>query len=170
MVERYKEKSDEFRELAVLLEKGVEALSAAVALLAEFSPDEYAIRSQALPHDLERLTSISSRALRYGNDEDYRAWSRAQEACVSVMPRIGRNGAAMLLRLLREPGVDISTAELSHAAGIRSPGVKAVKVYICHLRRALQERHFPADAIETGRCSYRLSVAAAPGIRKMLDM
>ncbi|WP_146163384.1 hypothetical protein [Sphingomonas fennica] len=75
------------------------------------------------------------------------------------LPRIGRTGqkgARILLRLLDEPDLYVSHRALARAAGLRSRTSAAIKVYICHLRNALEEKGYSSEMIETGLHSYRI--------------
>ncbi|MET3438031.1 hypothetical protein [Sphingomonas sp. 1185] len=158
---------DNYRELTSLIETGLEALATARAML-------HRLDEQTAPHSGSRrspsLQSISGpnpqRMLKQiGQD---RRRTAAIDRLVALQPRVGRNGAAILLRLLDEPGVYIACDELVRAAGIRTADVKAVKVYICHLRCGLRMMGISAEAIQTGRRSYRLIPDVVAGITALL--
>ncbi|WP_242130238.1 helix-turn-helix domain-containing protein [Sphingobium sp. Sx8-8] len=69
--------------------------------------------------------------------------------------------AGVLTSLLRHPGQFISHTGLAKAAGVQSRNVGVIRVYVCRLRSALEERGLAGESIETGRQSYRIVRSAA---------
>ncbi|MEK9212828.1 hypothetical protein [Sphingomonas sp. 2378] len=158
---------EDYRELTTLIETGLEALATARALLNRLDErpgPSLRPRRSALPRS---MFASNPPAVSKTIEQDRRR-SAAMERLVALQPRIGRNGAAVLLRLLDEPGVYVACEELVRAAAIRTTDIKAVKVYICHLRCALRMMGIPAHSIQTGRRSYRLAPDGAVAIRSLL--
>jgi len=159
------DRRDEYLELAALIDMSVQALSAARTVLRRLGEAGY------------DPTPVNTDPFSFNVSEAFEGWkpapryprrSKTLDRIVELMPRAGRNGAAILLRLLEEPGEYVTSRELVQVAGIRSSGIKAVKVYICHLRAALQTLDFPPDTIETGRGSYRLNSEVAQRLQESL--
>ena len=69
--------------------------------------------------------------------------------------------AGVLACLLRYPGQFISHAGLAKAAGVQSTSGGVIRVYVCQLRSALEDRGLLGENIETGRHSYRIVRSAA---------
>jgi len=86
-----------------------------------------------------------------------------------LAPRASRGGAAILRHLLAQPGEFIDQRDLATAAGVTSGSSHVVKVYICHLRKALELHGFGANVIETGWKSYAIKAEAVPGIFTFLN-
>lgn len=82
--------------------------------------------------------------------------------------RVGRKGADILIRMLDEPDAFINQDELAGAARVKAGSRATVKVYISHLRNALEDHGISPAAIETGRYSYRLCAWAVPDIIALL--
>jgi len=159
------DRSDEYLELAALIDMSAQALAAARSVLRRLGEAGYEpTPDRADPFHPNILGSLDPHKLR----SRYRRRSKALDRVVELLPRAGRNGAAILLRLLEEPGEYVSSHELVQVAGIRSSGNKAVKVYICHLRAALQLLDFPRDTIETGRGGYRLNSNVTEKLRNAI--
>lgn len=159
------DRRDEYLELAALIDMSVQALSAARNVLRRLSEGGYEAaveRGDPFHHNI--LESLDSRK----STSRYRRRGKDLDRAVELMPRAGRNGAAILLRLLDEPGKYVTSHELVQIAGIRSSGIKAVKVYVCHLRASLQALDFPADTIETGRGCYRLNSEVASRLSALI--
>ena len=158
----------DYHDLAAMIDAGIQALSAARALLHRLEDRP----GTPIDPGLSKLFSspevfIPPRTRKpMGQD---RRLLPIIDRLVALMPRAGRNGVAILLRLLDEPGFYVSREELVRAAGIRTADAKAVKVYICNLRHALRLVGIPADAIETGRRSYRLVPDSAAAIRLLMN-
>ena len=86
-----------------------------------------------------------------------------------LAPRASRGGAAILRNLLEQPGDFIDQRDLAKAAGVTSGSSHVVKVYICHLRKALEYHGFGASVIETGWKSYAIKADAVPSIFTFLN-
>ncbi|WP_322963855.1 hypothetical protein [Sphingomonas fuzhouensis] len=163
---------ENYRELTAMIDAGIEALSAARALLhrLEELPDaliDPELLKLFLSPPLIPTVSIQPLSRKLIAQEQRRLL--VIERMAALMPRAGRNGVAILLRLLDEPGSYVSCEELVRAAGIRSVDGKAVKVYICNLRCALRLVGIPTSAIETGRRSYRLVQDSVAAIRSLVN-
>ena len=160
------DRRDEYLELAALIDMSVQALSAARTVLRRLGEAGYdPAFARADPFSLNIPDVFEGRkpAPRYPRR------NKSFDRILQLMPRVGRNGAAILLRLLDEPGEYVTSHELVQVAGIRSSGIKAVKVYICHLRSSLQALEFPPETIETGRGSYRLKGEMASRLSALIQ-
>ncbi|MCW2406834.1 hypothetical protein M2336_003518 [Sphingobium sp. B1D7B] len=82
--------------------------------------------------------------------------------------RVGRAGALVLMRLLKEPDRYVRKDVLAKAAGVKAPTSKVVRVYISHIRRGLAG-HGITDAISTERGSYRLNAVAVTEVLRLLQ-
>jgi DNA-binding response OmpR family regulator len=68
----------------------------------------------------------------------------------------GKKGARILMRLLEDPGRFVSHQALAEAAQLRSQTSSAIKVYVCQIRKSLEEYGYSPKIIETGRGAYRI--------------
>lgn len=76
----------------------------------------------------------------------------------------------MILRqLLDQPGEFIDQRDLAMVAEVTPGSSNVVKVYICHLRKALEHHGFGTDVIETGWKSYAIKADAVPSIFSFLN-
>jgi len=172
MMARYREKTTTaYHELSALIEDGVAALSAARILIAKMEglPGGVdATPSQALSKRVRDTDTITAKTRRSPKMRQDSARVSAQDRLLQRMPRAGRNGVAILQRLMDEPDCDVASEELVHTAGIRSIGIQVVKVYICHLRRELEANGIDPKCLVTGHRSYRLQSTALPAIAALL--
>lgn len=79
----------------------------------------------------------------------------------------GRAGMRILLALMDHPGQVVSSDELLVRSQMRSQRPASLRVYICLLRRALEDVGL-GDAIVTSHKGYALDEAAARALAQML--
>lgn len=159
-----------------------EALALAQTLLSErLEHEESAVLQKKMrpvttqPPSADILASIQDIAIAFGEQLSHpdRKFSECRRDLVKArihhrIHRAGRAGAAILLRMIEQPDVFIDQKNLATSAGVASKSPNVVKVYICQLRKGLEEQGLPADMIETGRRSYRLRSDAIPQIMEMV--
>ncbi|GAA3267953.1 hypothetical protein [Sphingomonas yabuuchiae] len=157
----------DYHELTILIETGLEALSAARNLLAGLENLPEVMAAPRLAALLGHQSSATLPRIREVVERDRRRLAII-ERLVTLLPKAGRNGASILYQMLDNPGVFVPCKELVRSAGIRTADTKAVKVYVCHLRYGLRILGILIDAIETGRGSYRVTSKAAALILSLI--
>ena len=111
----------------------------------------------------------SSEIFMAGPGADTMNWEMVTRAFLrEQFASVGHVGAGVLMRLMCSPGEFVPVEDLAYAAGVRSSSNRVIKVYICRLRNALAQQGLPAEAIETGRRSYRLQEDGAAELMKAL--